>query len=80
MQLASVVKSRRLVFTVGNFTILDVFDKNSVSWDPRQTFFNMAFMTYSSWDFPSDARGYSWGGTAALCSDGAFASWIIFAV
>ena len=29
----------------------------------------MAFMTYSSWDFPSDARGYSWGGTAELYWD-----------
>jgi high affinity Mn2+ porin len=69
MQLASTVTSRRLVLTLGNFTILDVFDKNSVSWDPRQTFLNMAFMTYASWDFPSDARGYSWGGTAELYWD-----------
>ena len=69
MQLAATVTSRRLVFTLGNFTILDVFDRNSVSWDPRQTFLNMAFMTYASWDFPSDARGYSWGGTAELYWD-----------
>jgi hypothetical protein len=69
MQLATAVGGRRLVITAGNFTILDVFDKNSVSWDPRQTFLNMAFMTYSSWDFPSDARGYSWGATAELYWD-----------
>jgi hypothetical protein len=29
----------------------------------------MAFMTHASWDFPSDARGYSWGGTAELFWD-----------
>ena len=69
LQLGTRVDSRRLVLTVGNFTILDIFDKNSVSGDPRQTFFNMAFMTYSSWDFPSDARGYSWGATAELYWD-----------
>jgi high affinity Mn2+ porin len=69
MQLATTVDSRRVVLTAGNFTILDVFDKNNVSWDPRQTFLNMAFMTYASWDFPSDARGYSWGGTAELIWD-----------
>ncbi|MGH7438822.1 MAG: carbohydrate porin, partial [Polyangiaceae bacterium] len=69
MQLATTVDARRLVFTAGNFTILDVFDHNSVSWDPRQTFFNMAFMTYASWDFPSDARGYSWGATGELFWD-----------
>ncbi len=69
LQLGTVVDSRRLVLTLGNFTILDMFDRNSVTGDPRQTFFNMAFMTHSSWDFPSDARGYSWGGTAELYWD-----------
>jgi hypothetical protein len=69
MQLGMRVDKRRVVITAGNFTILDVFDRNTVSWDPRQTFLNMAFMTYSSWDFPSDARGYSWGATAELYWD-----------
>ena len=69
MQLATKVRSRRLVFTAGNFTILDVFDKNAITWDPRQTFLNMAFMTHASWDFPSDARGYSWGATGELYWD-----------
>ena len=69
MQLEATVTSRRLVFTVGNFSILDIFDKSSIAWDPRQTFVNMAFMTHASWDFTSDARGYSWGGTAELFFD-----------
>ncbi len=69
LQLGTVVKSRRLVLTIGNFTILDIFSKNSVTGDPRQTFFNMTFMTYSSWDFPSDARGYSWGAAGELYWD-----------
>ena len=73
MQLGSTVDRRRLVFTAGNFTVLDTFDRNGVSGDPRQTFFNMAFMTYSSWDFPSDARGYSWGGLAELYWD----DWVV---
>ena len=69
MQLASDVDCRRLVLTAGNFSVLDVFDRNGVTGDPRQGFFNMAFMTHASWDFPSDARGYSWGGTAELYWD-----------
>ena len=69
LQLGSVTGARRIVLTAGNFTILDVFDRNTVAPDPRQGFFNMAFMTYASWDFPSDARGYSWGGTAELFWD-----------
>lgn len=66
LQLATVVDSRRLVLTAGNFTVLDVFDRNNVTWDPRQTFLNMAFMTHAAWDFAADARGYSWGATAEL--------------
>jgi hypothetical protein len=69
MQLGTVVDSRRLVLTAGNYTVLDVFDRNNVTWDPRQTFFNMAFMTHSSWDFAADARGYSWGGAVELYWD-----------
>jgi len=69
MQLGSVVDRRRVVITAGNFSVLDVFDKNSVTGDPRQTFLNMAFMTFASWDFPADARGYSWGATAELFWD-----------
>ena len=40
LQLGTTVDSRRLVFTVGNFSVLDIFDKNNVTGDPRQTFFN----------------------------------------
>jgi hypothetical protein len=69
MQLATVVGSRRLVFTAGTFTVLDVFDRNNVTWDPRQTFLNMAFMTHASWDFAADARGYSLGAAAELYWD-----------
>lgn len=68
-QLATVVDRHRLVLTAGNFTILDMFDRNSISGDPRQNFLNMAFMTHASWDFPSDARGYSWGGVAEVYWD-----------
>ncbi|MDP9151831.1 MAG: carbohydrate porin, partial [Myxococcota bacterium] len=69
MQLASVVGRRRLVFTAGTFTVLDMFDRNNITGDPRQTFLNMAFMTHSSWDFAADSRGYSFGGAAELYWD-----------
>jgi len=69
MQLGSTVDSRRIVLTAGTFTVLDVFDRNNVTWDPRQTFLNMAFMTHSSWDFAADARGYSLGAAAELYWD-----------
>lgn len=61
MQLGKKVDSRRLVVTVGNFSQLDVFDKNNVIGDLRRSFFDEAFMTNSAYDFPADARGYSMG-------------------
>ncbi|MGD0528980.1 MAG: carbohydrate porin [Polyangiaceae bacterium] len=67
--LGATIDRRRLVLTGGNFTILDFFDRNSIVPDPREDFLNMAFMTHASWDFPSDARGYSWGGVAELYWD-----------
>lgn len=69
LQLATTVTSRRLVLRIGNFTILDFLDRNALGSDPRQQFFNMAFMTYAAYDFASDARGYSWGGIAELYWD-----------
>jgi len=61
MQLGTTVDRRRLVVWAGNFSVLDVMDKNGVTGDPRQSFFNMAFMTHASWDFMADARGYTYG-------------------
>ena len=68
-QLAGKVDRRRIVLTAGNFSILDMFDKNSVTGDPRRGFFNMAFMTNAAYDFAADARGYAWGGVAELFFD-----------
>lgn len=69
MQLAGRVDSRRLVFTVGNMSILDIFDKNSYAGDLRNQFVNMAFMTNAAYDFAADARGYSVGAAAELYYD-----------
>lgn len=69
MQLAAVVDSRRLVVTAGNFSALDIFDRNNTVGDLRQTFFNEAFITHASWDFPADARGYTYGAAAELYLD-----------
>lgn len=62
---ANQVKTRyaaeRVVLNVGNFSVLDVFDAMDYSRDPRTQFMNWSSMTYGAWDFPADARGYTWG-------------------
>jgi hypothetical protein len=69
MQLAGKYDSRRIVLAVGNFSILDFFDKNAFDIDPRQGFLSLGFMTYAAWDFASDARGYSYGGVGEFYWD-----------
>lgn len=61
MQLDTTVDSHRLNFKIGNFSILDFFDKNTFAGDLRRQFHNMAFMTHAAYDFAADARGYTWG-------------------
>lgn len=61
LQLAGSVSNNRFVFTAGNLSVVDIFDKNTYSADLRQQFFNMDFLTYAAYDFAADARGYSWG-------------------
>jgi high affinity Mn2+ porin len=60
-QLAGTVDANRLVLTLGNVSPLDIFDDNKYSHDPRRTFLNWSLMTHGAWDYPADARGYTWG-------------------
>lgn len=60
-QLAGVVDKRRLVLTVGNLSVTDIFDDNTYSHDPRTQFLNWSIMTHGAYDFAADARGYSTG-------------------
>ena len=69
MQLGTTVDSRRLLFVVGNYSILDFFDRNSVVGDPRRQFFNIAFLSHGAYDFAADSRGYSWGALFELHYD-----------
>jgi hypothetical protein len=61
MQLDSTSTSNRLVFRIGNFSVLDFFDQNSFASNLRRQFNNMAFMTHAAYDFAADARGYTDG-------------------
>lgn len=60
-QMAGVVKAQRLVLTVGNMSAIDIFDANKHSHEPRRSFLNWSLMTQGAWDYPADARGYTWG-------------------
>lgn len=69
LQLGGREDRRRLVIVVGRFSVLDFLDRNAFTTDTRQQFLSMAFMTHAAWDFPADARGYTWGAVAELTWD-----------
>lgn len=69
-QLAGTVDKHRFVLTVGNLSVLDLFDGNAYSHDPRTQFMNWSLMTHGAYDYAADARGYSWGLAVEYFDDG----------
>ena len=59
----------RLTFTIGKFSVGDVFDTNSYAHDPRQDFFNWAVVDLGTFDYAADAWGYSYGAAAEWYQD-----------
>lgn len=68
-QMAGTVDKNRLVLTLGNFSMLDVFDDNAYAKDPRIHFMNAGFMAPLSYDYAADARGFGWGFAAEWYQD-----------
>ena len=62
--------SERLVLTAGNLSVLDVFDAVDYSRDPRTQFLNWSSLTYGAFDYPADARGYTWGAALEYITPG----------
>jgi high affinity Mn2+ porin len=63
-QIAGQVPSKRIVVTLGKFSVTDIFDNNTYSHDARSQFMNWALMSAGAWDYPADTKGYTWGGVA----------------
>lgn len=51
----------RLTFTLGRFSVKDVFDNNAYANDPRTQFMSWSLMANEAWDYPADAIGYTTG-------------------
>jgi high affinity Mn2+ porin len=60
-QIAGRLPARRLTIIAGKFSLVDFFDDNAFSHDPRTKFLNWALMSAGAWDFAADTRGYTWG-------------------
>ena len=62
-QLPVKVPEKYISLTIGKFSLLDFFDNNYYSHDPRTQFFNWALMGNGAWDYPANTRGYNYGFT-----------------
>ncbi len=52
----------RWVFTLGKFSVTDIFDTNRYAHDPRSDFLNWAALDSGAFDYAADAWGYTVGG------------------
>jgi high affinity Mn2+ porin len=63
-QFAATQTSDRLVFTVGKFSVGDIFDTNKYAHDPRSDFLNWSIIDAGTFDYAAEAWGYSLGAAA----------------
>jgi high affinity Mn2+ porin len=72
-QLAGTHSENRLVFWLGKFSVVDVFDTNLYAHDPRADFFNWTAIDTGTFDYAADA----WGYTAGAALEWYFNSWAL---
>ncbi|MCX6221216.1 MAG: carbohydrate porin [Bacteroidia bacterium] len=60
-QIASMVPTSYFAASAGKFSMMDFFDNNCYSHDPRKQFFNWTLMGNGAWDYPANTRGYTYG-------------------
>jgi high affinity Mn2+ porin len=65
-QLAGKQDISRITVTAGRFAVLDIFEGNTYSHDPRFDFLNWNMYCCGSYDVTMDKIGYTWGASAEL--------------
>lgn len=63
-QFAGTTTANRVVLTVGKFSIVDIFDTNKYSNNPKTDFLNWAAINAGTFDYGGDAWGYTYGAAA----------------
>jgi high affinity Mn2+ porin len=51
----------RITLTVGEISVLDIFDQNTYAGDPTTQFLNWALVGNEAWDYPANSLGYITG-------------------
>ena len=63
-QLGGSQSENRLVFTLGKFSAVDIFDTNKYAHDARNDFLNWTIIDTGTYDYAADAWGYTYGAAA----------------
>jgi high affinity Mn2+ porin len=68
-QLGGTQTADRLVFTLGKYSIVDIFDTNKYAHDPRNDFLNWSIIDQGAFDYAANVWGYTYGGAAEWYRD-----------
>jgi high affinity Mn2+ porin len=68
-QLGGTQTANRLVFTIGKYSVVDIFDTNSYAHDPRNDFMNWSIIDQGAFDYAANSWGYSYGGAVEWYQD-----------
>jgi high affinity Mn2+ porin len=68
-QLGGTQTANRLVFTIGKYSIVDIFDTNTYAHDPRNDFLNWSIIDQGAFDYAANTWGYTYGGAAEWYQD-----------
>jgi high affinity Mn2+ porin len=68
-QLGGTQTANRLVFTIGKYSIVDIFDTNTYAHDPRNDFLNWSIIDQGAFDYAANVWGYTYGGAAEWYQD-----------
>jgi high affinity Mn2+ porin len=60
-QFANEVTHNNLTLTVGKFSVVDIFDTNRYSHDPRADFMNWSVLDSGAFDYAADSWGFTYG-------------------
>lgn len=68
-QLGGTQTANRLVFTIGKYSVVDIFDTNKYAHDPRNDVLNWSLVDGGAFDYAAEAWGYSYGATVEWYQD-----------
>jgi high affinity Mn2+ porin len=68
-QLGGTQTSNRLVFIIGKYSLIDIFDTNTYAHDPRHDFLNWSIIDQGAFDYAANSWGYTYGGAVEWYQD-----------